>query len=304
MCVLGGCDLVLVDSPRYANGAGLTIHIRTKIETWWSYIESAVVRIGDQTLELKGSESGDGPHYWINGIAGNKDVEKDDNIRHFETAMEEQGCFKIHYTNFGPKKHKFRIDLNCLGDAISMETFNTWIAVNAKAKTPADFAGALGLMGHHPDGALVARDGVTVMNNTDEFAVEWQVRSEESKLFSSVEGSQHPDACAMPQAVSASAKKRRLGESLLTAEEAAIACARVTVEDRDECIFDGEFAAFAIVGVACYYHTSLLTLLPPVLVLACSVGHEQQAMGWLILNAGKRTVLRRGGEKMVLTAHV
>lgn len=237
---LGGCDLVLLDSPRYANGAGLTIHIRTKIETWWSYIESAVIRIGDQTLELKGGEAGEGPNYWVNGIAGNKDVEKEDNIRLFEAAMGEQRCFKIHYNNASAKQHKFRLDLNCRGDAISFESFNNWIAVNAKAVTADDFAGALGLMGRHPDGALLARDAITVLNNTDYFAKEWQVRSEESILFSSVEGSQHPHACEMPQVGGAIAKKRRLGESVVTEEDASAACSGVSEEDKDACIFDGK----------------------------------------------------------------
>ena len=41
---------MLVKSPNFDNGKGLEMHIRTKIVTWWSFIESAVVKIGDDTV--------------------------------------------------------------------------------------------------------------------------------------------------------------------------------------------------------------------------------------------------------------
>ena len=47
-----------MDNPAFGNGLGLRVHIRTKIHTWWSYIESAVVMIGDGILEVKGGEDG------------------------------------------------------------------------------------------------------------------------------------------------------------------------------------------------------------------------------------------------------
>jgi hypothetical protein len=50
----GGCDLVLLSNPGFGNGLGLHIHTRTKVESWWSYIEQAVVQIGDQMIELSG----------------------------------------------------------------------------------------------------------------------------------------------------------------------------------------------------------------------------------------------------------
>ena len=68
----GGCDLVLVDTPDFANGLGFSIHIRTKIKTWWSYIESAVIRIGDSTLEVQGNSQDKPMQYWIDGCDGNE----------------------------------------------------------------------------------------------------------------------------------------------------------------------------------------------------------------------------------------
>ena len=69
---------------------------------------------------------------------------------------------------------------------------------------------------------------------------QWQVRHSEPMLFHEVGGPQYPeDLCEMPDLkAAASRKKRRLGESMLTEEDAAIACSRVAAYDRDACIFD------------------------------------------------------------------
>jgi len=47
----GACDMVLVESPDFEDGLGLKIHIRTKIKSWFSYIESAAIQIGSDILE-------------------------------------------------------------------------------------------------------------------------------------------------------------------------------------------------------------------------------------------------------------
>ena len=64
----GGCDLVLLHAPNFGHGLGLDIHIRTKIDSWWSYIETAVLRIGDHTLEVMGGT--DSFQFWIDGFEG------------------------------------------------------------------------------------------------------------------------------------------------------------------------------------------------------------------------------------------
>ena len=62
---MGACDLILMENPHFNNGQGLHIHIRTKIKRFWSYIESAVVQIGDDRLEVKSGVE-DRKH-WVNG---------------------------------------------------------------------------------------------------------------------------------------------------------------------------------------------------------------------------------------------
>ena len=58
--------MVLVDNPSFMNGLGMLIHVRTKIETWWSYVESSAVRIGDGTVQITGGKQGQ--WLFINGI--------------------------------------------------------------------------------------------------------------------------------------------------------------------------------------------------------------------------------------------
>ena len=109
----GVCDLVLLESPAYGNGLGLSIHIRTKAEAFWSYIESAVVRIGEQMIELKGGvEQNEGPHYWINGHPGDQaDPNNDPNllamVAELRTVFPK---FDIHYQKKSAKQHLFRLD--------------------------------------------------------------------------------------------------------------------------------------------------------------------------------------------------
>ena len=47
----GECDLVLADAPHFADGLGMTVHIRTKIRYSYSYVESAIIRIGNDILQ-------------------------------------------------------------------------------------------------------------------------------------------------------------------------------------------------------------------------------------------------------------
>lgn len=61
----GGCDLVQLHNPNFNNGQGLDVHIRTKIVTWWSYIDRAAIRIGDDTIEVQGGFNDE--WWWVNG---------------------------------------------------------------------------------------------------------------------------------------------------------------------------------------------------------------------------------------------
>lgn len=219
----GGCDLVLLNSPEFSNGKGLDIHIRTKINTWWSYIDAAVIRIGSDTFEVRGGLNT--AKYWINGVEGE--------LKESGILEETISGFKIDYKDVSKKQKKFRIDVG--HDVFAIETFNDWVRVNVKAAPKGKgFLGSKGLMGEFPTGKMLDREG-QVVEDSDEFGKEWQVRMNEAKLFHSIEGVQHPAECAMPVKSTA----RRLGETLISHEVAALACARVSSpEDREACIFD------------------------------------------------------------------
>lgn len=140
----------------------------------------------------------------------------------------------------------FRIDLH--GIALSLATYKDFVSVTVtvKSKHDKDFEGSGGLMGSYPKGEQLARDG-TIMLDTNKFGQEWQVRSNEKMLFHAIDGSvQHPQQCIMPTQSAKAKKRRRLGESMITTEDATIACQHVPEEDRDACVYDGKFYCTAV----------------------------------------------------------
>lgn len=232
----------MLQNAGFANGSGLTIQIRTVVKTWWSYIAAAVIQIGGLSLEVRGSPEGEGPRYWINGVPGEsegQDPNHDVALKGLEAEVESIiPGFRIEYIPVSSKQHKFRLALNRAGDAISFETFKDWVAINVGAKSK-QFEGTLGLMGAYPSGALIARDQTTVMEDTDAFGKEWQVRDTEPMLFHIVEGPQYPESCHMPSSDAATGrKKRRLGEGAISEEHAAVVCSHAYHDDFDGCVFD------------------------------------------------------------------
>ena len=55
------------------------------------------------------------------------------------------------------------------------------------------------MMGDFETGYMLARDGVTVLEDPNEFGMEWQVLDTEPKLFQNPERfPQYPDNCVLP----------------------------------------------------------------------------------------------------------
>ena len=79
----------------------------------------------------------------------------------------------------------------------------------------------------------MARDGATILEDTNLFGQEWQVLESEPKLFQAP--SSHLGACVPPTVDS----RRRLAEASIDQEAAEMACAHF--EDpvrKDMCVFD------------------------------------------------------------------
>jgi len=212
----GACDLVLFQNPKFANGLGMSIHIRTKFTRLWSYISSAVIRIGDETFEVSGEEK----RHWTNKI-------EDNDVGH--------GISGYPITKKLINNHSMEL-LVSLDDNMFIEliTFHGFVRVNILAAKAEAFKESTGLMGNW-NGKKMARDNVNIIDDNNEFGLEWQVLVSEPQLFHNTEGIQAPQRCALQHTYD---MRRRLGESIYSYEYAASVCSRASEQDRDECIFD------------------------------------------------------------------
>jgi len=215
----GACDLVLLQNPDFNNGLGMDIHIRTKFTKQWSYITSAVLRIGNDTFEVMAGVKN--PH-WINKVQG-------ENLEHGVSG------FSITFEQINSKSYEFRVDMRN-GSIIIFKTFGDFLKIDVEGGKSNNFVNSRGLMGN-AEGEKVARDRDTVIEDNEAFGLEWQVLGTEPMLFHKVEGVQAPEKCALPTVASRS-KRRRLSERLISMKSAQIVCSHVNEKDRDNCIFD------------------------------------------------------------------
>jgi hypothetical protein len=123
-----------------------------------------------------------------------------------------------------PTQTVFRFVNLAPGVAMSFETYNDFVRVNIRSfghgKDDVHFQGAVGLIGSYPTGEKMARDGKTIMSDTNAFGQEWQVRANEPKIFHSVEGPQFPETCEMP--TSEERRGRPLFEGALDLDDAKV----------------------------------------------------------------------------------
>jgi hypothetical protein len=216
---MGACDLVLIHAPHYAPGTALDIHIRTKARYDYSYIETAVVKLGTDTLEV--TSFGE---YFLNGVS-NADL-----------AAADLFGFQVTHEQPSEKVHKFVIHITDEED-ILLKTFKDMVSVFLEPDEER-LKDSQGMLGRFDDGKLLGRDGVTLIDNPDDLAAEWQVRQDEPMLFQSVHGPQYPEKCLPP-------KKRHpslrlgTGENATDRKQAEDACEHLKDENRKKaCIYD------------------------------------------------------------------
>lgn len=223
---MGACDLVLINNPGFANGLGMDIHVRTKIQTWWSHIDKVAVRLGKDVFEFQAGH--EEQWFFING----KPNEKMEEGVIFKTEI---GGFVTRVQQKNDKIRKVVINLGN-GESIVIKSFNEIARVDINPSVYENFEGAVGLMGAFPKGELLGRDGKTVFSDTDAFGQEWMVSDKEDSLFVAAEGAQFPEQCTMP---TQPAPKRRLGEANSIREMALDACANVSDPKwKEACIAD------------------------------------------------------------------
>lgn len=235
----GICDLILLSNSKFNNNLGMDIYIRSKKTKQWSYISTAVIRIGVETFEVSGRKDGD--TYWINGIEGNSSGDTDDVL--WEKGNNIAG-YPITFRKIHSTQREYVIDLGNHNEKIVFKTWKDFVRIDVVNPRDEDFTGSVGLMGSYPNGDMAGRDlknlSLKKTNNGvkdwNTFGQEWQVLSSDPKLFHSMDGPQHPTRCELPTKASL---RRRLSESEISREQAELACySIVNEEERDLCIFD------------------------------------------------------------------
>lgn len=219
----GQCDLVMISNKDFANGLGIDIHIRTKIVRYWSYIERAVVKIGNDILEVQGTFDMTKANYWIN-------------FEYLGDLVDLAG-FPVWIS---PSKKTYRIDLNRLyaGETIEIKIFKEFVGVKISGASEASFGNSTGITGDFNTGNTYRRDGTTVTNDFEELGNEWQVLPSDGHFFREASPPQFPELCYLPEDPRGN-RKRRLEESFVTEEQAEAACVRLEDEfDRKGCVYD------------------------------------------------------------------
>jgi len=208
----------------------MDIYIRSKKTKKWSYISTAVIRIGVETFEVSGHKDED--THWINGIKGN---DNDGNI------VWEEGTsiigYPITYERVHSTQRIYTITLNNDNEKIVFKTWKDFVRVDVINPCNEDFSGSLGLMGSYPDGKSIGRvNSKSLMDDRNVFGQEWQVLASDPKIFHSIEGPQYPSRCELP---SKNSLRRRLAESEIPRAEAEILCSNISkIEEHDLCVFD------------------------------------------------------------------
>ena len=147
--------------------------------------------------------------------------------------------FAMEHTQIDKQKHEFEIFLtHDTTERIVLATFKDMISVKIKHGSKGHFGDSMGLMGTFEDGLMLARDGATIIAEPTSFGDEWQVKNEEN-LFQTSRFPQYPEACVAPgDAASVKKLRRRLGEKLVSKEEAEKACAHLNDFQKTLCVFD------------------------------------------------------------------
>jgi hypothetical protein len=227
---MGECDLVMLRDETL----DLELDARTTVRYDYSFVESAALRIGEDTLEVTS-----------HGIHSLNDI---DGV-FFADGNEGAtiGGYPIYYTRANEKTHNFDVVLGS-HENITFTVYKDIVSVTAGGSHARSFfEGSKGLMGSM-DGTLLGRDGVTEfdMSDADAFGQEWQVRDTEPMIFRTAREPQYPSKCVLP---STTAKEsRRLGERSVTRTAAEMACARFDGAVFEACVYD--VLAFEDLGYA------------------------------------------------------
>lgn len=146
--------------------------------------------------------------------------------------------FPLSHHQVSKKKHTFEIQLDN-GQKIVASAFKDLVSVKVEGGTVESFGDSVGMLGTYGNGTMLARDGVTVLEDPIAFGLEWQVQGDEPLLFQTRRYPQHPQTCTPPNSPeSIKSRTRRLGEALVTEAAARKACHHWQEDHRELCVYD------------------------------------------------------------------
>ena len=220
--------MILAKDEGFASGLGLEVQIRTKLVRFWSYIKNVSIRIGMDILEIEGNSNPEDTNnrYWFNW--------------EYQGELETIGGFQVTVTQPGNQRRRFEIDLSPKypGQKIVIGYFKEFLNVDFVNGSEESFGNTVGLLGDFKTGQALARDGSTIIDDFYDYGQEWQVLPSDGTLFHEFEYPQFPEMCVVPEDPRGE-RQRRLGESVVSEEQAAAACADVMDPlDRKDCIYD------------------------------------------------------------------
>mmetsp|Transcript_18246 Transcript_18246/g.45217 ORF Transcript_18246/g.45217 Transcript_18246/m.45217 type:complete len:458 (+) Transcript_18246:81-1454(+) len=225
----GQCDLVLTKDHEFANGLGLDVQIRTKLVRFWSYIEKAAIRIGNDILEVEGNadpEEND-TRYWFN--------------LEYKGEATSIGGFPLTIHNNKVRHSYYKIDLSSKypGQKIIISSFREFVRIDFEGATAETFGNTVGMLGDFKTGDFFARDGVTRMDDFVKLGNEWQVLPTDYMLFHDQSHPQFPKRCMQPEDPQGE-RKRRLSESTISVEAAEAVCSKTlgNALDIKDCVYD------------------------------------------------------------------
>jgi hypothetical protein len=215
----GECDMLLLESVL----AGVAVHIRTTLKSTFSFIEQAVIKIGDATLLEFHQDA-----LFVNGQHVPDDV---------VTAGAVELPDEINLSMLPTKKNRrsFQVDLaNGLSFVVSSTKYFMSVNLDGDISTLTD---AVGMFGEYGTGDLYGRDGHPI-SDYQEYGHEWQVHPEEDgQLFMEARAPQWPQAtCNMP--VAQISRRRLRANHHILYEDGKAACSASHPEDVDLCIDD------------------------------------------------------------------
>ena len=217
--------MVFLKSAGFHDGTGLDLHVRSTIESYFSFFETAALRIGEDTIELYSNE------FYVNGVklgvgALPFTFGKDSNYKLTEAEIPAKKNAKFY--------NYYKLSWDGGKSHIMFMFYKKFLTISVSGHAQ-DFEDSVGLLGDYHTGNMIGRDGQEI-SDFNEYGFEWQVDPNDPQLFMVNREPQLPfEQCRMPTAPRPARRALR-GEERKLQQEAMVECADAA--DVDLCVLD------------------------------------------------------------------